>query len=180
MIKNHLHLAAYDGHDEVVKTLLKQSSNKKNINAKDKNGWAPLHCAAARGHLKVSLICLCLSFCFLFFFSLFFFFSIFFFLFFFFSFSSFVCLCVCAGVQAADQRGGRRDGQESGRSDVSALSGPHQQSRQSQAVCGAPQTRPAQGRPGLKQTNKEKNTQKNTKNTKKEKKKEKERKRGKK
>jgi ankyrin repeat protein len=53
MIKNHLHLAAYDGHDEVVKTLLKQSSNKKNINAKDKNGWAPLHCAAARGHLKV-------------------------------------------------------------------------------------------------------------------------------
>ncbi len=88
MIKNHLHLAAYDGHDEVVKTLLKQSSNKKNINAKDKNGWAPLHCAAARGHLKVSLICLCLSFCFLFF-------SLSFFFFFFFPFLPlFVCVCV--------------------------------------------------------------------------------------
>ena len=55
MIKNHLHLAAYEGHDEVVKSLLKQSANKKQINSKDKNGWCPLHCAAARGHLKVSL-----------------------------------------------------------------------------------------------------------------------------
>ena len=53
MIKNHLHLAAYDGQEDVVKTLLKQG-NKKSINAKDKNGWSPLHCAAARGFLKVS------------------------------------------------------------------------------------------------------------------------------
>ena len=53
MIKNHLHLAAYDGQDDVVKTLLKQSAVKKSINSKDKNGWSPLHCAAARGHLKV-------------------------------------------------------------------------------------------------------------------------------
>lgn len=54
MIKNHLHLAAYDGQEDVVKTLLKQGNNKKTINAKDKNGWTPLHCAAARGFLKVS------------------------------------------------------------------------------------------------------------------------------
>ncbi len=53
MIKNHLHLAAYDGQEDVVKTLLKQGEKKKTINAKDKNGWTPLHCAAARGHLKV-------------------------------------------------------------------------------------------------------------------------------
>jgi hypothetical protein len=38
---------------DVVKKLLRQANIKKSINARDKNGWAPLHCAAARGHLKV-------------------------------------------------------------------------------------------------------------------------------
>lgn len=37
---------------DVLKKLLKVSANKKNINSKDKNGWTPLHCSAARGHLK--------------------------------------------------------------------------------------------------------------------------------
>ncbi len=36
-----------------MKKLLRQANIKKSINACDKNGWAPLHCAAARGHLKV-------------------------------------------------------------------------------------------------------------------------------
>ncbi len=54
MIKNHLHVAAYDGQEDVVKALLKQGSAKKQINGTDKSGWSPLHCAAARGHLKVS------------------------------------------------------------------------------------------------------------------------------
>lgn len=41
--KTGLHIAAMHGHYQMVEILLGQGAE---INAADKNGWTPLHCAA--------------------------------------------------------------------------------------------------------------------------------------
>lgn len=41
--KTGLHIAAMNGHYQMVEILLGQGAE---INAADKNGWTPLHCAA--------------------------------------------------------------------------------------------------------------------------------------
>jgi ankyrin repeat protein len=47
MVFTPLHLAANKGHIEVVKLLIEHGAY---VNAKNNNGWAPLHEAAYNGH----------------------------------------------------------------------------------------------------------------------------------
>ena len=45
-----LHRAAYEGHQEVAKYLIKQGAA---VEAKANSGWTPLHWAAQEGHREV-------------------------------------------------------------------------------------------------------------------------------
>ena len=46
-----LHIAAEEGHDEIVALLVEKY--KVDVNAVDKNGWTPLHSAAKHGHVNI-------------------------------------------------------------------------------------------------------------------------------
>lgn len=48
--KTGLHIASTHGHYQMVEVLLGQGAE---INATDRNGWTPLHCAAKAGRLEV-------------------------------------------------------------------------------------------------------------------------------
>lgn len=50
-----LHVASYEGKFEMVYFLLSHGAN---VEAKDGQGWTPLHCAAANFHLKICTLLL--------------------------------------------------------------------------------------------------------------------------
>ena len=48
--KTPLHVAAENGHNEVVKHLVKKGAD---VNAKDEDNWTPIHYAVMNGHNEV-------------------------------------------------------------------------------------------------------------------------------
>lgn len=54
--KTALHLAASEGHLDIVKWILTKHSDM--IDLQDRNGWTPLHCAAHNAHLEVCMVLL--------------------------------------------------------------------------------------------------------------------------